>query len=286
MKNIHIKVFFAIFTVLGLIFTTCSNPADSAKPAFTGQVSFINTTFRVGEPVTAIFNGNGTGEQTWQWYRITPGTEVELTSNSNTYTPVDADIGFPIKASISFADQSGSISATTAQLVAPVPNYGISLSETGSYIFPDAVQGYKAQMPLSVTITNTGNQATVSLTVALLGEDENAFTLSTESLNNINPGSSVPNAFTVIPNNDLDAGTYTATVTVSGGNNISEQFNISFSVTATYSIALSETDTYTFPLAVSALMHLMSGLTMILPSIYTPQLLPYPAPIIFPPYSM
>ncbi|MCL2722608.1 MAG: InlB B-repeat-containing protein, partial [Treponema sp.] len=41
------------------------------------------------------------------------------------------------------------------------------------------------------------------------------------------------NSFTVVPNTGLAAGTYTATVTVSGGNGITASFNVSFTVNPT-----------------------------------------------------
>ena len=112
----------------------------------------------------------------------------------------------------------------------PAPTYGITLSQTGTYTFTEVVQGYSGQTSQSVTVTNTGNRATGMLTVALSGTNANCFTLSSVSLNSIAAGGSIEDAFTIIPNDDLAAGTYTATVTVSGRNNISAQFNIIFTV--------------------------------------------------------
>ena len=54
--------------------------------------------------------------------------------------------------------------------------------------------------------------------------------------------------FTVKPNDSLAAGTYTATVTLSGDNGISESLDVSFTVSTapTYTATLSETGPYTF----------------------------------------
>nr|AGS53726.1 hypothetical protein [uncultured bacterium contig00068] len=127
--------------------------------------------------------------------------------------------------------------------------YGISLSETGAYTFSSAVQGYSPQTARTVTITNTGDQPTGNLSVALSGINADSFSRSTTSLTSI-PADSTTRTFTVWPNNGLAAGTYIATVTVTNGNQISAQFDVSFTVTATYGISISQTGAYTFPNAI------------------------------------
>jgi uncharacterized membrane protein len=121
-----------------------------------------------------------------------------------------------------------------------VKSYGISLDPSETYIFPDATVGYGAQTAKSVTINNTGNQATGNLTVVL--SSSSAFTLSATSIGSINAGSSNNNAFTVKPNLGLLAGTYNATVTVSGTNITSKSFTVSFFVKS-YGIALKDGST-------------------------------------------
>jgi uncharacterized membrane protein len=126
-------------------------------------------------------------------------------------------------------------------------NYGISLSQTNTYYFT-AIQGYSPQDPLTVTVTNTGDQETGALAIALSGANADSFELSTTSLTSI-AGYNSNSTFTVAPETGLTAGTYTATVTVSGGNDISAQFDVSFTV-VTYSISLDISGTYTFDNAV------------------------------------
>jgi hypothetical protein len=125
--------------------------------------------------------------------------------------------------------------------VNPAPTYGISLNPSGTYNFPAATAGYGAQTAKSVTVSNTGNQATGNLMLAL--SSSSAFTLSATSMGSIAAGGS--NSFTVTPKTGLDPGTYTATVTVNGGNSISASFNVSFTVNkaSDYSIALYEAGT-------------------------------------------
>ncbi|MDR1915708.1 MAG: hypothetical protein LBQ58_03925 [Synergistaceae bacterium] len=77
-------------------------------------------------------------------------------------------------------------------------------------------------------MSNTGNQPTGALNIALSGTDSGSFTLSKTSITNIAAGGS--DNFTVVPNNSLAAGTYSATVTVSGTNVTSQSFSVSFTV--------------------------------------------------------
>ncbi|MCL2028225.1 MAG: T9SS type A sorting domain-containing protein, partial [Bacteroidales bacterium] len=124
---------------------------------------------------------------------------------------------------------TASVSAPITTQAAPVePTYGITLNQSGTHTFTAATFGYSARTPHSVTITNTGNQPTGALTVALSGTNAGSFALSTTSVATI--AVSGTGNFTVVPNTGLTAGTYTATVTVSGSNSISATFNVSFTV--------------------------------------------------------
>ena len=106
----------------------------------------------------------------------------------------------------------------------------IQLSKTGTYDFGSVAAGYATRTPLSVTVENIGSVATGDLTIALSGENANAFTLSTQNISSIAVGATSP-AFTVTPNNNLTAGEYSAIVTVRGGNIARKSFNITFTVT-------------------------------------------------------
>jgi hypothetical protein len=126
--------------------------------------------------------------------------------------------------------------------------YRITLSESGTYSFSSALSGYSPPPPpqLNVTITNTGTQPTGELKVELGGAKPGSFQLSKTPIDNIaavGAASVEPimidsiakgdtAEFTVRPNTELDVGDYTATVTVSGGNNISATFDVSFTVFA------------------------------------------------------
>lgn len=111
----------------------------------------------------------------------------------------------------------------------PALTYGISLSPTADYTFAAAVAGYGAQGAQTVTVSNIGTGETGLLTVALSGADAAAFTLSKTSISSIAVSGSA--SFDIAPRTGLAAGNYTATVTVSGGENIASQSkNVSFTV--------------------------------------------------------
>jgi hypothetical protein len=111
--------------------------------------------------------------------------------------------------------------------------YGITLSPNNATYDPYVI----ATSPLTVTVSNpAGNGATGALTVVLSGTNSTDFNLSTSSLTTIAAGANT--TFTVTPEAGLVAGTYTATVTVSGGNGISAALNVSFTVAAPGAIIL------------------------------------------------
>jgi len=123
------------------------------------------------------------------------------------------------------------------QLIQPQPN-SISISRAGTHVFTGATFGYSAQAPMSVTITNVGTGATGSLTVALSGTNANRFTLSASSIPSIDTTFDTAN-FNIVPVNGLNAGTYTATVTVSGTQiTTPRSFSVSFIVSKSAGAAI------------------------------------------------
>ena len=86
----------------------------ASLPAITGTVTINNTAPKVGDTLTANYSGgNGSGAVTWHWFR---DDEIIYGANGSTYTVVVADVGTSLKASVHYADQSGSIisNATSA----------------------------------------------------------------------------------------------------------------------------------------------------------------------------
>jgi hypothetical protein len=119
-------------------------------------------------------------------------------------------------------------SAGLGVTTAPRPNYGISLSPSGNHTFAEAIYGYAGQTAHRVAVSNVGNQATGALNIVLSGAHSSSFTLSKTEIANLAVGGRED--FTVVPKTGLAAGDYAATVTVSGGNDVSATFNIGFKV--------------------------------------------------------
>jgi hypothetical protein len=97
--------------------------------------------------------------------------------------------------------------------------------------------------PLTVTVSNNGTQSTGELTAALTGTGAGSFTLTGSPITSIAANQTA--TFTVGPNTGLEVGTYTATVTVSGGNGITASFGVRFTV-GTFSIKLNRIGYYIF----------------------------------------
>ena len=167
---------------------------------------------------------------------------AEVDQEDGTVTAVGAGTA---EITVSACDGSGKTDKCTVTVTDP-ESRSISLSQTEDYTFTDQTTGYEVLIPLRVTITNTGNQATGDLTVTLSGDNADAFELSTGTISGIAFGGTYD--FDLNPITGLSAGTYTATVTVSGDNVTSQAFHVSFTVsdTATYGISLSQTEDYTF----------------------------------------
>ncbi|MDR0436940.1 MAG: M6 family metalloprotease domain-containing protein [Bacteroidales bacterium] len=108
------------------------------------------------------------------------------------------------------------------------PWWGIAMNRSGTHTFRSVPYGYETYTPLSVTITNEGNQPTGELTIELSGEHANDFIISKTSISNIFMGAD--SSFTIVPKIGLGLGNYTATVTVAGDHDLSESFDVVFTV--------------------------------------------------------
>jgi len=173
---------------------------------------------------------------------VTTGTPTRVNSTEWT-VPVTAVTSGNITVAITKKIGVLPVIETTVKPVAVVKEpdrWGISLSRSGTTInnnstvsLPAATYGYGAQSAQTFTITNTGNQPSENLTVALGGTNASYFTLSTTSINSIIGGST--GSFTVTPTTTgLAVGTYTATVSLtnneSGNKSITANFTVSFAV--------------------------------------------------------
>ena len=109
------------------------------------------------------------------------------------------------------------------------PTADISLDTTGPVNFGEVEKGYTtAPAAKTVTITNSGTAATGELTIALAGTHATSFELNKTSIADILAGGTA--TFTVRPKTGLSAGTYTATVKVSGTGVTAQSFDVKFTV--------------------------------------------------------
>jgi hypothetical protein len=174
--------------------------------------------------LTIGLTGTGSGS-----FTVAPTTITSIAVNGSDSFTVVPNTGLAAGPHIATVTVSGANGISAGFDVNFEATYGISLSQTAAYTFPEAEFDYSARTPHPVTITNTGNQPTGVLAVALTGAGSSAFTLDPPTtVASIAAGSS--GSFTVAPKTGLTAGTHTATVSVTGGNGISASFGVSFEV--------------------------------------------------------
>jgi uncharacterized repeat protein (TIGR02543 family) len=190
---------------------TVSNAGNQATGALTIGISGANAgSFTVSAAGLSNIAVNGTDS-----FTVVPNTGLA----AGTYT-----------AAITVSGENGISSSFTVSFTVAAQVYSIYVNQTGAYTFPGAVSGYGAQTAKTVTVRNTGNQATGTLAIETSGANADSFTVSAASLSSI--AVSGIDTFTVVPNTELTAGTYTAAITISGENGISSSFDVGFTVYA------------------------------------------------------
>ena len=112
--------------------------------------------------------------------------------------------------------------------VKPRPEISVSYW-SGTTVFPSEEEGYAFAQGRILTIDNKGAADTGPLTITVEGANPDAFTVSPSSIKNIAAGKSAMS--TVRPAKGLTAGTYTATLKISGDNVNTLRCNVEFTVT-------------------------------------------------------
>ncbi|MDR1370382.1 MAG: putative Ig domain-containing protein, partial [Dysgonamonadaceae bacterium] len=107
-------------------------------------------------------------------------------------------------------------------------DYAISLDKSSINFAPETYGYALAPSAITVTVTNTGEEATGALAIALSGAGYDSFTLSGTSLSTIAKGAT--GTFTVAPKTDLNAVLHEATVTVTGDHGINVSSGVKFQV--------------------------------------------------------
>ena len=204
-----------ILILFGVIFASCENPwmEDILDPLLKPTVTFVSNGGSYIEPlkvdrgtkIDAPQDPERSGFNFGGWY-----TEQQLVNL--------VDFPYIVTKSVTLFAMWDYVNI----------DYRISLSITGTHPFASRKTGETPPDAQTITVTNTGLNATGTLNIALSGANASSFTLSRSSLDSIDPEST--DIFTIRPNSDLGEGTYTASVRVSGGNGISASFNVSFTV--------------------------------------------------------
>jgi|GEM_PF-6340175 len=176
----------------------------------------------------------GDAEQYVTWgITTTPAPEgVSINTTTGVLTvAADAALGAVAVRATTVATPARQADVTVT--VIPVPDFGITLSVTANHPFPPQQEGYSAVTPLTVKVTNTGNQPTGALTVALSDTDAASFEISANQIPAAGLAAGAYATFGVGPVLGLTVGTHTATVTVSGGTDataVSASFTVSMIV--------------------------------------------------------
>jgi hypothetical protein len=249
---------FKDWTVSGVTISGTANPAEFSMPAnavtltanfeaddptVTG-VTVSPLTIDVQQGTAQLFSATVSGSNspartvTWSVAGGTGSTNINASGLLTVDAAQTSGSALTVRATSTVDTGKYGEAVVTVTDAAPTPTYSISL-DTGDYAFPGEIESYAAQTPKTVTVTNTGNQATGDLTVALSGPSSGDFTLSTSTVASI--AAATDGTFTVSPNIGLSQGNYTATVTVSGSNGITANFDVSFAVApATYSVTVQD----------------------------------------------
>ena len=186
----------------------------------TGNSSLKNTIDLSGSgsgPVTLTASGKQEGSMIGGKVTATPGTKC-VKGTYYDYENYDGEY-----------DTASNTTVLKFVHDAPASTANISLDKTGTMDFGSVKAGYTtAPAAQTVTITNSGTADTGALTIALESTHATSFTLSKTSITNIAAGNS--DTFTVQPNTGLTAGTYNATVKVSGAGVTEQSFDVKFTV--------------------------------------------------------
>ena len=146
----------------------------STNTAATGAPTIDNATPRVGDTLTAdgseISDADGPASPTftWQWIRVSGGTETRIPSaTSASYTVVAADLGATLKVEASFTDDGGTDetvqSAETAAVGEALPTVTVTpgttpVTEGSDAVFRLARTGdTAARLQLFLSISETGD---------------------------------------------------------------------------------------------------------------------------------
>jgi formylglycine-generating enzyme required for sulfatase activity len=259
MRNTGKWLVIALIAIFGVAVTACDDNGDSKSGGNTAPGVPQNFHATPGnEQVilswTAPESDGGSAITGYRVSRDNGGTWVSASSSTgHTFTGLinETSYTFKVRAVNAIGNGAEATAVATPSADAPLPTWGISLSQTEDLVFSSLQVGYSAITPITITVNNTGNQPTGALTVGLTGINASSFGLTGETIENI--AASGNTTFTVGPNHGLAPNTYNAIVTVSSANEniINMSFDVSFTVTLeppapTWGIELDQTTDHDF----------------------------------------
>ncbi|MCL2127511.1 MAG: hypothetical protein FWH38_04595, partial [Treponema sp.] len=240
MKNQY-RILGAITLILAIAFMAgCPQEASSSKDnygielkqgasaltsyTFTNRAPLTVTVANIGTaatgPLTIVIDGTGSAA-----FAVSPeslGSIAKDGSDTFTVAPTGTLTPGPYSATVTVSGAKGITASFDVDYEEPEePAYGIALMAAGEALESYTFTGLDS---LDVTVVNSGTAATGALTIEISGDDLDAFVLSETEITDIAVSASA--AFTVEPASELDAGSYSATITVSGDNGIEASFTV------------------------------------------------------------
>ena len=208
----------------------------------TAQYTAIGSGVIIGKPVATVLavtnTGNGPigplcvsleGHDASAMFLLSESI-AKIDAGATAYVVVVMKDGLPAGdyfATVVVSDACGVIGRYDVKMTIE-PVYGIETDMKGTRTITSEIEDYATAETITVTVKNTGNIASRTLTLSLSGENADAFELSASTIGSIEMNGT--DTFTVTPKTGLKAGTYTAIVTISGVDGISASFTVSFTV--------------------------------------------------------
>lgn len=183
-----------------------------------------------GTPYVAYMDGGNNNKATTMRYDGSNWTTVGdagFSAGTAYYTSIATDKNGTTY--VVYMDTGNSNKTTVMKYEAPITTYTVELSQVEIYTFEDQIEGYSSVTPVTITATKTGTGDITNLNAALSGTNADSFTLGALDITTLD-ATVTSSTFTIQPKDNLPAGIYTATITVTSNENVSKSFDVSFTV--------------------------------------------------------
>ena len=212
-------------SITGLNGTQEVTASISNNPSYEGTAALGGTTTLNISSGTASFNN------------------LTLDMDGIGYTLLFAYSGDPVLTSVT--SNAFNMTSVNAYTISITDESLVTLDDLNPKVFATQTIPYTPITAEAITVTRTGVGAIQALAVGLTGAQAGSFTI-TQPLVAILDGTPQSTTFTLKPNDGLAAGTYSATVTVTASNVVSESFTVSVQILAAAAISLNAVDPTVF----------------------------------------